>query len=450
MGHWLIVAVLILLAVISGLFSGTETVLFSLSKTDRARMKKSGNKLEALAATLLDEPRALLTTLLIGNMTCNILIFVLSAILLGNVSGEHISTDWSGSLLVGLLALLPPLLVTYVSDIFPKVIGSLNNTRIAPWVALPVATLVRLSYPITRILDVAVLIPIHRLAGAKKEAESFSTDELRELLEMSEQQGVIDVSENELLQEIVRIGELHVRDVMTPRVDMVAYNLRAPQHDPPGAAYDRLIEIFRKTRLTKLPVYEGDGTQTDNVIGLIYAKTLLLEPDPRRADIRKLIQPVRFVPEFQSLEKLLTHFRKTKTQLAMVVDEYGSIVGLVTLEDVVEQMVGDLYLPFDAPGAGVQKSGPDVYIVPGDLSVADWMAAFGEPDVDEDGVPEHFDSSRVSTVAGVLASCLKRLPRQGDTVKFGHLRMTVEQMRGKRVERVRLELINGHKAEDAK
>jgi CBS domain containing-hemolysin-like protein len=113
-------------------------------------------------------------------------------------------------------------------------------------------------------------------------------------------------------------------------------------------------------------------------------------------------------------------------------------------------MVGDLYLPFDAPGAGVQKSGPDVYIVPGDLSVADWMAAFGEPDVDEDGVPEHFDSSRVSTVAGVLASCLKRLPRQGDTVKFGHLRMTVEQMRGKRVERVRLELINGHKAEDAK
>src|SRR5262249_44000592 len=138
-----------------------------------------------------------------------------------------------------------------------------------PWVALPVATLVRLSYPITRILDVAVLIPIHRLAGVKKETEQFSTDELRELLEMSEQQGVIDVSENELLQEIVRIGELHVRDVMTPRVDMVAYNLRAPQNDPAGAAYDRLIDIFRKTRLTKLPVYEGDGASTDNIIGLI-------------------------------------------------------------------------------------------------------------------------------------------------------------------------------------
>ena len=446
MAYWAASIILILLAIVSGLFSGTETVLFSLSRVDRARMKKSGTRLEALAASLLDQPRPLLTTLLIGNMTCNILIFVVSAILLGNVRGESLHADFTGSLALAALSLIPPLLVTYVSDVFPKVIGSLNNVRIAPFVALPVATLVRLFYPVTHILDLAVLRPMHRLVGVKRKATPFSVDELRELLEMSEQQGVIDVSENELLQEIVRIGELRVRDVMTPRVDMVAFNIR----ETGGGGFDKLIDTFRKTRLTKVPVYDSTGGQVDNFLGLLYAKTVLLEPDPRKADLRKLVQPVRFVPEFQSLEQLLTHFRKTKTQLALVVDEYGSILGLVTLEDVVEQMVGDLYLPYDTLASGVQKTGPDEYIVPGDLSVSDWMDAFGEPDTNEDGVPEHFDTKGISTVAGVLASCLKRVPKLGDTVLFGHLRMTVEAMRGRRVDRVRLQLINGHKPEDTK
>lgn len=425
MAHWLVVFILILLALVSGAFSGTETVLFSLSRADRARMKKSGNRLEVIAANLLEEPRPLLVTLLVGNMTCNVLIFVLAAVLLGNVHGEQINAGFSGNLLLVALSLLPPLLVTYVSDIFPKVVGSLNNTRIAPWVALPVATLVNALYPLTRALDWLILRPLHRLVGAQREPLKFSADELRQLLELSQEQGVIDVSENELLQEIVRIGELRVRDVMTPRVDMVAFNI----HD----GYDKLMELFRKSHLAKMPVYDG---QIDSVLGLIYAKTVLLEADPRKADLRRLIQPVRYVPEFQSLEQLLLHFRKTRTQIATVVDEYGSVVGIVSLEDVVEQMVGDLYLPHDAAGAGVQKVAEDEYIVPGDLSVADWMDAFGEPET-----PERVEVARVSTVAGVLASCLKRVPKDGDTVRFGHLEMSVAAMRGRRVERVRLRLI---------
>ena len=431
MGDWPILIFLGILAVVSGLFSGTETVLFSLARADRVRMKKSGKPLEAMAAGLLDRPRALLTTLLLGNMTCNALIFVLSAFLLGHVHGlgAGAEANWSGGAIVALLSLLPPLLVTYVSDVFPKVVGSLNNTRIAPLVALPVATLVRALYPLTRALDWTVLRPVHRLVGVRRKNVSFNVDELRELLEMSQEQGVIDVSENDLLQEIVRIGELRVRDVMTPRVDMVAFDIRA------GNA-EALIELFRKTRLAKLPVCEG---QVDNILGLIYAKALLLEADdPKKADLRKLIQPVRFVPEMQTLERLLQHFRKTKTQIAVVVDEYGAVLGIVSLEDVVEQMVGDLFLPHDAPVSGVQRVGTDEYVVPGDLSVADWVDAFGEPET-----PDRAAVTRVSTVAGMLASCLKRLPKTGDVVQFGHLMMTVEAMRGRRVDRVRLKLVDG-------
>lgn len=412
----------VLLAV-SAAFSGSETVLFSLSRHDRLRMKKSKNRLEVLAAQLLDDPRSLITTLMIGNMGCNILIFVLSTLLLGEVERQ------AGKGVVAALVLLPTLLVTYVSDVFPKVLGSLNNTRIAPFIAIPIATLVRIAWPVSKAIDVAILRPVHRLvSGGRKErpTSQFTVEELNEMLEMSQEQGVIDVSENELLQEVVRIGELRVRDVMTPRVDVVAFHIK----DSP----DRLLELFRKSHLTKLPVYDGP---IDNVIGLIYAKEVFLEADPRKVEVRRMLHPIHFVPEFQTLDRLLGRFRQTRTQLAAVVDEFGGLVGVVSLEDVVEQMVGDIYEPHDAPAQAVERVGPDEYRVAGDLSIVDWEEAFGVTGT----MLEGGGGPRMSTVAGLLASLLKRIPKTGDQVRLGRLVMTVESMRGRRVDRVRLKLV---------
>jgi putative hemolysin len=441
------VMLVLLLAVLlgaSGFFSGAETVLFSLSRHERARMKKSANRLDVIAATLVDHPRSLLTALLMGNMTCNIVIFVVSAILLARLGaalqvarpGGPAEVAWWGRLVVAGLVAVPPLLVTYVADVFPKVIGSLNNTRIAPLIALPVATLVKALWPVTKLLDQAVMRPVHRLVGERRSAALFSAGELRELLEMSQRQGVIDVSENQLLQEVVRIADLKVRDVMTPRVDMVAFNLSAGE----GGGGDVLLGLFRKSHLAKLPVYEG---QIDNIVGLIYAKALLLETgatggDLKKVDLRKLVQPVRFVPEQQTLERLLVHLRQTKTQLAIVVDEFGGLVGVVALEDVVEQMVGDIYEPHDAPSRTVQRVGDDEFLVPGDLSVADWMDAFGAK----------IEATHTTTVAGLLAAILRRLPREGDEVRLAHLVMRVDAMRGRRVDRVRLKLVANGPGED--
>jgi putative hemolysin len=445
MQNVLLLLLLVILLAVSGVFSGAETVLFSLSRHDRARMKKSPNRLDVLAASLVDQPRSLLTTLLMGNMTCNIVIFVISTLLFSRLehflAGESGRIGWGLQVLIGLLLVVPPLLVTYVSDVFPKVIGSLNNTRIAPLIALPVATLRNALWPVTTLIDRFVMRPVHRLVGDRRDHAAFSTDELRELLEMSQQAGVIDVSENQLLQEVVRIADLKVKEVMTPRVDMVAFNLR----DPGGA--EKLLALFRQSHLAKIPVHEGP---VDNIIGLIYAKALLLEVgqsagtttgtmaggspatmDLRRLDLRRLLQPVRFVPETQSLERLLIHLRQTKTQLAIVVDEYGGLVGVVALEDVVEQMVGDIYEPHDQASHTVQRVGDDEYLVPGDLSVADWMDAFGA----------RVESTHTTTVAGLLAASLRRLPKEGDQVRLAHLLMRVDSMRGRRVNQVRLKLL---------
>ncbi|HVT80368.1 MAG TPA: hemolysin family protein [Phycisphaerae bacterium] len=430
MQNALLVLLLVALLAVSGIFSGAETVLFSLSRHDRARMKKSPNRFDVIAASLLDNPRSVLTALLMGNMTCNIVYFAVSTILLGRLEialSHAYEGAWWGKLIVAALVAFPPLMVTYAADVFPKVIGSLNNTRIAPVIALPVATLVKILWPVTKVIDRGIMRPVHRLVGERREHAVFSTDELRELLEMSQQQGVIDVSENQLLQEVVRIADLKVKDVMTPRVDMVAFNIKEPP--------EMLLARFRQSHLAKIPVYEG---QIDNVIGLIYAKTLLLEIGTgggsdglRRIDLRRLIQPVHFVPEQQTLERLLVHLRKTKTQIAIVVDEFGGLAGVVALEDIVEQMVGDIYEPHDAPTHAVQRVGPDEFLVPGDLSVADWMDAFGAK----------IEATHTTTVAGLLAASLQRLPKEGDQVRLAHLLMRVDSMRGRRVDRVRLRLL---------
>ncbi len=213
-------------------------------------------------------------------------------------------------------------------------------------------TLVRVLWPISRAVDIGVMRPVHRLVGERKDEAAFSTEELGELLEMSEKQGVIDVSENELLQEVVRIAELKVRDVMTPRVDVVAFNVKESP--------EKLVELFRKCNLAKMRVYEG---QIDHLLGMVYAKTVFLEEgigghgDFKRLDVRKMVQPVRFVPEQQTLDRLLHHFRQTKTQLAVVVDEFGGMVGVVALEDVVEQMVGEIDEQHDGRGQAVGAGG---------------------------------------------------------------------------------------------
>ena len=200
-----------------------------------------------------------------------------------------------------------------------------------------------------------------------------------------------------------------------------AFNLKDSPED--------LLKLIRTSHLTKIPAFEG---QIDNILGLIYAKSAFMEPTLTAADLRKLIRPVQFVPEFLTLEQLMVRFRQTRTQLAIAVDEYGGVVGVVALEDAVEQMVGDIYTVNESTSNAVREIGDDLYSVAGDLSITDWSDVFST----------RVDARGVSTVAGLLASHLKRIPKEGDTVQLDRILMTVEKMHNRRVVRVRLQLLN--------
>jgi magnesium and cobalt transporter len=189
-----------------------------------------------------------------------------------------------------------------------------------------------------------------------------------------------------------------------------------------------VLAVFRRTRVSKMLVYEGE---MDNIVGVVYAKAAFLNPDRALAD---LVRPVYFVPESKTVESLLKDFRARKIQFAVAVDEYGGVSGLVTLEDCLEEIVGDISDETDRPAAEpVRRVGDAEYLLAGNLSIRSWADAF---DID---VPD--DGGRYSTVAGFLTALLGRLPRPGDTVEWRNLGFKVEEVRRHRVTLVRLRLL---------
>jgi CBS domain containing-hemolysin-like protein len=399
---------------IAAIFSGIETVFFSLTRHELYQFKNSGKRGQILAASLREHSRPLLVLILLVNMAGTILIFVLSTILLQRLNRHY------GQLAVVALSLAPVLIVAYFGELAPKILGRRFNRYLAPLVSAPMTVLMRAMTPVLNIIEHGLMNPVHRLLG-RKAGPNLSLTELRELLLMSRDQGVIDIAENQVLQQVLWLREIRVRHVMVPRVDMVAFNIQKPLSE--------LTELFQRSHLSKIPVYDRD---MDNILGVLYAKTFLLDHPATSAALTPLLRPVHFVPELQTLDRLLVGFREKHIQLAMAVDEYGGIAGVITLEDVVEQLIGEIYEPDEPVKIPVKEVGPDEFLVSGDLSLIECSELFGDP----------VTAPHVSTVGGLIYAQLNRVPRTGDSVLLKHLQLTVESMRGRRVDRVKITLLD--------
>ncbi len=408
---------IILLTVLLGLsafFSGSETVLFALSRHELSLFSKDHRASHRLVADLMKRPRQLLLTLMIGNVTLNMFVFATALAIL-----DGLPRGWAAYAPV--LGLLSPVLVTVLTDIVPKGTGMVSRTWLAPRLAPPVRLFQLGLTPLRMVLNGLLVEPLTRLLiGGRQPDEYVTVEELRELMEMCERQRLIGADENAMLSEVIHLSELKVRDVMIPRVDMTAFEL----YDDP----EELARIFRERRFPKLPVYEES---IDHIRGVVYAKDFFLDRDAALAD---LVRPVHFVPELITLTQVLAHFRRTRSQMAIAVDEYGGVVGLVSIEDVAEQIVGDLTLPGEDPERKLwEKIDARHYRVWGGVSIRDWSEQFDIRRIDE----------RATTLAGLLVAKLGRVPAAGDQVRLGNLLLTVESLTGHRVEWILLELFNG-------
>jgi putative hemolysin len=404
---------ILVLAALSACYSGSEPALFSLTRMQVQHLRQDPSALRRLTATLLDHPKRTLTIILLGNTAANVLLFSSIYVLFERLA--PVLGGWSGVV----AAVFSTVLVSLVCEALPKTLAISMADRVAPLVAPLVHFSGLVLGPLGRLLDFVVVEPLRRvLWGARAGRElDLTTVELKTLLQMSRRQGVINPLEDQLLSEVIDLGYLRVRDVMIPRVEVLSYDINA---DPDG-----LRRLMRDSRRKKVPVYERT---VDNMVGLVYAKVLFLNPGK---PLRSLLQPVRFVPELATCEQLLHHFRTTRTQLAIVVDEYGGMAGLVTLEDVIEAIVGDL------PSPGEQAEEPEIaqlsereFEVAGSLGVHYWGQAFRLPPIAE----------HVATVGGLVLARLGHAPRVGDMVQIGDLDLRVTRVQGRRIERVRLRI----------
>ncbi len=410
-------SLIVVLLAASATFSASEAALFSLTRVQLERAATSPSRWRRLAAGLMQQPKQTLMTILIANTAVNVLLFANTSVLFYPLAEQ--GRAW----LMPVVGIASVLLVVVCGEVTPKILGVALADRLAPFCAPVIRVVGFVAQPLGRVIDVALAEPFVRVfLGGDRRGHSIAGDlsaaEVKALLEMSRRSGALRPLEDTFLRPIVDLGVTHVRDVMVPRVEISAYDINEP---PEG-----LRELMRSTRRKKIPVYEGS---LDNPVGLVYAKVLFLNPDK---PLRELVQPVRFVPELITCEQLLMHFRQSKTQLAIAVDEYGGVAGLVTLEDVLEQIVGDIHGPedkVDEPDIEALPNGQ--YEISGQLSVHYWVEAFGLPQRVE----------RVATVGGLVMAELGRAASLDDVVRLGNVELRVARLHRRRIERLHLRLL---------
>jgi len=401
---WLLLAVLI---VCSGCVSASETALFSLSRQTVSEFRQSRNVLHRRVARLMHAPRGVLMSVLICNTAINVAIFAIS--FLGSRALADRNPAWTALVGVGTL-----LAVIVLGEMLPKAIALSNARLVAPAAGALISTMHAVLAPFRMVLGFFIVEPITRLLSpSRRQPDEVTTDELQLLVEHSARDGHINSTENELLQSVVALDDVSVRDVMTPRVDMLFCTVDQPRQ--------AVSAIFAKHELRRLVTC---GRDPDDIRGVLEARRFYLNPQQAWT---KLVTPVTFIPEQANLLQVLRQLRGATSRLAVVVDEFGGTAGIVTLRRVTRWIVGATP---EAPGAAdkttTQRLDENTYRLSADLSARVWADRFGVQEVDRN----------ISTVGALVLARLGRVPRSGDRVRVRNLTLTVESMRGRRIYQV--------------
>lgn len=410
----LLVLSMLPLLVLSGVFSAGETVLFGLGADERSGIRRQGGLFAAAIESLLREPRLLLVSILLCNMTVNTVYMTAGSLLVLRHGESPLAGVVFGA---GTLAL-----IIVFGEVVPKLAGQSHRIGAARLLAPPIAVVHRFLLPLDRVIARFVIEPLHRLLGPSPRSR-LGPDELHALVDLSVRQGAIDRDEETLLREVLTLRTLRVRDVMTPRVAIRSVAL----DDSPAEIRKEILE----TGLRRLPVRRDD---LDDVVGILSCRKFLLDfegdvADPQR--LHGLCRNASFVPEVASVEQLLARFRAEGSTIAIVVDEFGGTAGLVTIEDVAEEIVGEIAGEGDAEIPPPEKLAEARWRVSGRMSLHDWRDAFGP------ALGDH----RISTVGGLFLAQLGRLVRAGDEVTVANVRLVAERVEAGLVESAILDLV---------
>jgi gliding motility-associated protein GldE len=403
---------------LSAFFSSSETAFFSLTRSRIAELKESRDGKAQRVIRLLDHPKQLLITILTGNALVNVAIAVLAALLAIRLARTH-NFPVSAALIVEVFVVTAVLLL--FGEITPKIIAIKYAETWALWTALPIEFCRRLLFPITWVLNL-ISAWVSRALRVERERFTLSEDEIRTLVEVSEERGALEEDEKEMIQGIFEISEKTVKEIMVPRVDIVCLPITATAQD--------VIRVVKEKGHSRIPIYNEN---LDNIAGLIHVKDLLpfAHNGNWEVEISTILREANFVPEGKKIDDLLRQFQQEKTHMAIVVDEYGGTSGLVTLEDVLEEIVGEIQDEYDRELPLYQKIGEDIWLVDARINIEELNDLLGD-----DLIPESDD---YETLGGFIFAQTGDLPEIKQVITFDNLTFTVEDVIGKRIGRIRIE-----------
>ncbi|TRW26621.1 gliding motility-associated protein GldE [Flavobacterium zepuense] len=405
---------IVVLLLCSAFISGTEVALFSLTKDDLDKINSKDKKKGSLIATLLEKPKKLLATIVITNTFINIGIIILffrmnafSAILL---PGLRFAVE------VAIITLL----ILLFGEVLPKVYAGRNSRRFAKKIAWPLFVLNKLLSPLSIPMREATLW-LNKKFGVQK--SEFSIDRLSQALELTDY-GDATAEEQKILQGIVSFGNTDAKQVMSPRIDIFALDIEEP--------FSKIMPKIVDTGFSRIPVYRDN---IDKIEGVLFIKDLIPHIDDDDFEWQSILREPFFVPENKKLDNLLKEFQEMKNHLAVVVDEYGGTSGIISLEDILEEIVGDISDEFDDEDIIYSKLDDRNYLFDGKISLKDFYRI---TEVNEDTFEEA--KGEAETLAGLLLEITGNFPKKAQKISFNGNIFTVESVDRRRIKQIKVTL----------
>lgn len=401
------IVILIILLILSAFFSSAETALTTVNKIKMKSMADEGNKKAQIVLDITDDPSKLLGAILIGN---NIV----------NLSASSITTtlalSFGAGTIVAIATGILTILILIFGEIVPKTMANVKSEKMALLYARPIYYIMKICNPVNVIINcfAKIIFLILRIDPNDK-GEAITEDELRILVDVGHEEGVLEEEEKEMIHNVFDLGDARAKDVMVPKIHMIAM--------PIDSSHEDLLNVFRKERFTRIPIYEES---VDNIVGIVNMKDFVLI-EKENFDIKTLMHDVYLTHEHKNISELLIDMRKSSFNMAIVLDEYGETAGLITLENILEEIVGDIYDEYDETEEEYFKTiNEKEWMVDGSVSLNDFNDRLNI------AVESDYD-----TIGGYIIEKLDKLPDVDDEVLFeDKLKLIVKTVDKNRVENI--------------
>lgn len=383
----------------------------SLSKIRIRYMKEDGVKGARLVSELIESPNKLLSSILVGNNVANIAATSISTSLFITLMGPK------G---VPVATAVMTVLVLIFGEITPKTIAANNSEKIAILVSRPIKLIIFLLTPVIWIFSIITNV-IFKIFGIKSKGTQpyITEEELKAMVNVSHEEGVLQIEERQIINNVFQFGDMQAKEAMVQRLDMVAIDSED--------SYDQIIQMFKDEKLSRMPVYNDS---IDDIIGILNIKDVIFLTDEEIADfnIKDYIREPFFTYEFKQITQLLEEMKIEKSQMTIVVDEYGGTAGLITIEDLVEVIVGDIEDEFDEEEQDIIVIKEDEYIVEGSIKITDVNELIGVK----------LESEEFDSIGGFIIGHLRRLPEENEVIEVDNIKFCIESLDKNRIKKIRI------------